>query len=405
MTSAAAPFDVTILRIAGKDLTVLATAGDVRLGGRDWDERLFKHMADQFMHAHGEDPRDNPVSAQNLMLTAEETKKVLSARKSAHFVVNHAGKTFAGDVTRQQFDELTQDLLYRSENRLSRVVKQAKLQWTEVNEVLAVGGSTRMPQVLEMLYRVTGKEPNCSLSPDEAVADGAAIHANIVATRPPTAAAAPVAKTSPAAPKASSAAAPSLPLPLPPPLSAKAVSAKTPAPAIDAAPGVLKYFTQRVLDLLRAIHTTNVNAHSLGVVVTDKANRQRVSVLIPHNTQLPFSMKRRFGTVRDNQTTVTARVVEGESPMPDECSQVGSCSIEHLPPKLPKGSPVEVTFTYDNSGRLHVEAMEVTSGKWASVAIERRAGPPDAKLRDTVEKQSGGSSERAAHSDKPARVN
>ena len=92
---------------------------------------------------------------------------------------NHSAATSA----REQFDELTQDLLYRSENRCSRVIKQANLKWEQVAEVLAVGGSTRMPQVLEMLRRVTGKEPNCSLSPDEAVAQGAAIHAAICATR------------------------------------------------------------------------------------------------------------------------------------------------------------------------------------------------------------------------------
>jgi len=414
-------FDVTLLRIAGKDLTVLATAGDVRLGGRDWDERLFKYIADQFIHAHGEDPRDNPKSTQALMLTAEETKKVLSSRKHATFVVNHAGKSFNGDVTREQFDDLTQDLLYRSENRCSRVIKQASLSWEQVAEVLAVGGSTRMPQVLEMLKRITGKEPNCSLSPDEAVAQGAAIHAAICATRPAPIASArpsPAVVARPASAPASARSTQPLPEPgmapgpvakagvpvasplVQKPLAGPAAPAKAggspPLPSARAREsepvhetpaGVVAFFKHRVVELLRSIRTTNVNAYSLGVVVTRADSKQRVSVLIPHNTPLPFSVKRAFGTVKDNQTSVTVRVVEGESRDPMECIPVGACSIQQLPPGLKTGSPVEITFTYDNSGRLHVEAVETTSGKWASVAIERRASPPDVKKDRELEIQ------------------
>jgi molecular chaperone DnaK len=329
-------FDVTVLRIEGKNLTVMATAGDVRLGGRDWDDRLFTHIADLFLHTHGEDLRDNPASTQNLLSTAEETKKVLSSRKNARFTISHAGKSLSGDITREQFEEMTQDLLYRSENRLSRVLEQAKLEWKDIDQVLAVGGSTRMPQVVEMLRRVSGKPPNCSLSPDEAVAQGAAIHAAV--------------RTSQAAR----------------PGAARKGDAPAPAPKFSAP----DYFKPPVTELLNSIHTTNVNAHSLGVVLTIRDKRQ-VAVLIPHNTPLPVAVKKRFGINSDNQTTVNVRVVEGESDDPAECIQVGACSIRNLPPGLRKGSPIEVTFTYDNSGRLHVTAAETTTGKSASVAIER----------------------------------
>jgi molecular chaperone DnaK len=344
-------FDVTALSIHGKNLTVLATSGDVRLGGRDWDERLFQHMAEHFIRAHGEDPRDHPVSMQNLMLAAEETKKVLSSRKQANYLITHAGKSYTGEITRAQFEELTQDLLFRSEHRLSRIIRQAKLTWEQIDQVLAVGGSTRMPQVQEMLRRVTGKEPDCSLSPDEAVAQGAAIHAAICSTgRPPA------------------------PTPV----------ASTPKPAAVRPPPLPSSFKPPVVDLLGSIHTTNVNAHTLGVVVTTHDNKLRVSHLVPHNTALPVAVKKQFGTVRDGQTSVTVRIVEGESRDPDECIAVGACTIKPLPDNLPKGSPVEVTFRYDNSGRLHVEAMEVTGGKRASVAIDRRAaGGPNAQKTES----------------------
>jgi len=336
-------FDVTALRIQGKNLTVIATAGDVQLGGRDWDDRLFKHMADQFLHSNGEDPRDHPVSAQNLMLAAEETKKTLSARRQTNYMIAHAGKQFSGEITRVQFEELTQDLLYRTESRLSRIIKQANLTWEQVDRVLAVGGSTRMPQVLEMLKRVSGTEADCSLSPDEAVAQGAAIHAAICATN----------RRSAPTPRA---------------------VGPAPQPAGSRPPPLPPAFKPPVADLLGSIHTTNVNAHSLGVVVTTQENQQRVSRLVPQNSPLPCAVRKQFGTVRDRQNMVTVQIVEGESRDPRECILVGQCTIEQLPDGLPKGSPVEVTFRYDNSGRVHVAAKEVTSGKGAAVSIERGVG-------------------------------
>ena len=136
-------FDVTLIRIDGADLQVLATGGDVHLGGRDWDERLTDYMAGEFLAAHETDPRQDPISRQNLMLTAEEAKRVLSQRRQATFVINHAGSVFRGDITRDKFNQLTEDLLYRTESRVGRVVRQAELTWENVDQVLLVGGSTR----------------------------------------------------------------------------------------------------------------------------------------------------------------------------------------------------------------------------------------------------------------------
>lgn len=365
-------FDVTVLRIDGRNLTVLATAGDVRLGGRDWDERLFNYMADQFLHESGQDPRDSPMSFQNLMLQAEETKKILSQRQQTRFVVNHAGKSFTGEITREQFALMTDDLLYRSESRLGRVVEDAKLDWTKIDQVLAVGGSSRMPQVGEMLKRVSGKEPNCTLSPDEAVAQGAAIFAAMCmvkvmdAPRPRS--------------QSTATAAPATKDPVPGKRSTTDASQSTsPAPvAIRGNP--LKQFASRVIELLRMIRTTNVNAHSLGVVASLHDGRERVSVLIPANSQLPVSVTRRYGTMSENQTTVTVRIVEGESKLPAECIPVAVCQIKLLPSGLPKASPIDVTFTYDGSGRLHVKAVEPGSGTWATTSIHRQFGLDHGKI-------------------------
>jgi molecular chaperone DnaK len=253
-------------------------------------------------------------------------------------------------VTREQFEHLTADILYRTESRLGRVLKQAKLSWEKIDQVLVVGGSTRMPQVLEMLKRVTGKDPNCSLSPDEAVAHGAAIHAAVCGLDAPT--------------KAS------------PDYGFGIATDGSSEPTEASVPGLLSYFKNKVVSLLLSIRTSNVNAHSLGVVVNLADRSERVSVLIPHDTQLPVSVTKRFGTNSDNQKSVTVRIIEGESSKPAECLLVGTCQIQQLPPGLPKGSPIDITFTYDNSCRLHVKARDAASGCWAAAIIQRTSGLP-----------------------------
>ena len=120
---------MTILRIAGDDLTVLATDGDVSLGGCDWDERIVNYAAGEFQKTHGLDPLADPHSYQVLLLAAEEAKRDLSRLSRTNLVVTHAGKNLKVGLTREQFEDLTSDLLYRSEARLANVVEQAGLSW------------------------------------------------------------------------------------------------------------------------------------------------------------------------------------------------------------------------------------------------------------------------------------
>ncbi|MDX1565123.1 MAG: Hsp70 family protein [Phycisphaeraceae bacterium] len=318
-------FDVSVLRIDQKDLKVLATEGDVRLGGKDWDQRIIDHIAEQFIEQHGTDPRQDPLSYHALAGTAEEIKKDLSARQKSRYAVNHGGHVLTGTIDRKTFEQLTESLLYRTERRLKAAVENGGLAMEEIDQVLLVGGSSRMPQVGAMIRRVTGQEPSAVLAPDEAVAHGAAIHAVVR-------------------------------------LIQDNGVPKRKADRID----------DRAMNVVRAIQTSNVNAYSLGVIVTTPDNRLAVSHLIPRNTPLPASVTKRYGTTADNQKSVVIRAVEGESDLGEECLEIGTCVIEPLPEKLPKGSPVDVTFTYDNSGRLHVEAEEAGSGRSASVVISRR---------------------------------
>ncbi|MEX2213487.1 MAG: Hsp70 family protein, partial [Phycisphaeraceae bacterium] len=401
-------FDVTVLRAEGTNLTVQATAGDVRLGGRDWDERVYNYLADLFVREHGDDPRDDALARQQLYATAEDLKKDLTRRARTMFVINHAGSTMRGELTRQQFDELTADLLFRTESRLNRVLRDTALTWEEVDELLLVGGSTRMPQVREMIKRVTGKEATATISPDEAVAHGAAIHAAIALANLTEGEARPAGKVIPPAEETVPASSGS-DEDIPPQAAEADLAVHTQggaeagvgdgslvnqlAAALDAQPGqgspppipkrfiddgqrqrFLASLAGRIGRLLGLIRTTNVNAHSLGVVAEDRKGRKRVVRLIPRNTRLPAQKEKCFATVTEDQSRVVVQIVEGESDVVEDCVQIGTCLIEALPPKLPKGSPIEITFRYDGSGRLFVQAVHMTSGAWAETAIHRGGG-------------------------------
>ena len=173
-------FDVTVIRQCENQVNVLATDGDLFLGGRDWDERIVNHVAKAFIETFGTDPRENPQAMQELWRAAEEAKKDLSSRQATMFSISHAGHQLPVTLTRDQFGQMTKDLLYRTESRIVRVLRNAHLSWSDLNEVLLVGGSSRMPQVPEMIATLSGKPPNGSLAFDEIVADGAVVHGAVL---------------------------------------------------------------------------------------------------------------------------------------------------------------------------------------------------------------------------------
>ena len=307
-------FDVTILELAGAQFRTLATDGDVCLGGKDFDERLVNYVAEQFMAAQGVDPRSDPQDAAQLWLDAQEAKHTLSERSKATVVCIHAGIRMRIDVTRQRFEDLTRDLLERTETTTTLVVKQAGLTWPQIDRVLLVGGSGRMPMIGQMLRNVTGKEPDCSLSPDEVVAHGAAIYAAMLAGD-------------------------------------AANAQQTPCKLI------------------------NVNSHSLGVVGTNSRTQQKVNaVLIPKNSPLPCRAARTFWTASPDQRNVQVVVVEGESRRPEACIALGECIVRDLPPGLPQNTAVEVEYAYGADGRISVSARIPSIRYSQRVEIQRNAG-------------------------------
>jgi molecular chaperone DnaK len=303
-------FDVTVMHIRGTEFTALSTDGDVRLGGYDWDQRLVDLVAEDFRQQHQADPREDPTSASKLWRECEDAKRTLSARQKTAVACDHRGVAARIEITRQQFEEATQDLLDRTRFTTVQALRAAGLDWHDLDRVLLVGGSTRMPMVRDMLRQLSGKEPDDSVAADEAVAHGAALEASLIlATR---------------------------------------------------------------AGLPTAFKIKNVNSHSLGVVGTEvETKRRRNGILIPRNTPLPAVAKGAFMTKKAGQQSIRVDIVEGESPSADDCTLIGRCAVRQLPPDLPAFYPVEVLFQYEANGRLKVRVTVPNTDRQVATEIIR----------------------------------
>lgn len=254
-------FDVSILKASGRSFQTLATDGDVRLGGRDFDERLVNHIADQFVAAHNIDPRADWKSLYALMCVCRDIKHYLSDHESATTKYGFAGKQIEIKISRYEFEELAEPLIDRTLTTCAEVLRAAELKWADIDDVLLVGGSSRIPFVAECIRAKTGKTPRLVDAPEEAVARGAAIYA---ATQTGDDL---------------------------PPLKVVNVNAHSlGVPGVDVATG-------------------------------NRINR----ILIPRNTPLPASATRRYVTKHADQSTVMVSLLEGESDNPRHCTRVANC--------------------------------------------------------------------------------
>ncbi|MCH2177171.1 MAG: Hsp70 family protein [Mariniblastus sp.] len=287
-------FDVSIMEADHCDFKTIATDGDYQLGGRDWDQRLIDHVANAFKDEHGFDPRENSDALGKLIRDCKEAKETLSARGRASVTCAFGSSTMRVDVTRDEFLRMTQDLLDRTDFTVRQTMKQANMKWTDIDRVLLVGGSTRMPAVQDLLQSLSGSSPDNSLSPDEAVAHGAAIRSAML--------------------------------------------------------------TEDYRETLPLNSIRNVNSHTLGVVANEvETGLPQVVQLIPRNTPIPVTSRRIFKTHKADQESILVQIVEGESTNPADCSQIGRCTIWDLPENLPVGTPIEVKFGYEENGRLRIK--------------------------------------------------
>jgi molecular chaperone DnaK len=327
-------FDVTLVRLDGHRFQTLAIEGDVRLGGKDWDDRIVTHVAAQFQKQHGLDPRSDPQALTALTMAAERAKRTLSKLPQTTVTCTHAGKVLTVPLTRADFENLTRDLLVRTRLTAQQVLRQASLTWEQVDQILLVGGSTHMPMTQQMLRDLTDKMPNNTLAVSEVVARGAAIHAGIVAMHH------------------------------------------------GGDEGAM--LSPEAQEVLADVVEINVNSHSLGIEI--KQGQERLNnVLIAKNTQLPTAASRVYNTIGENQRRVHIKVLQGEAPKSENCISIGECFIEDLPPVLPKGSPIQVRCGVASNGLIDVMALDMTTGRMARTTIHRASGLSDEEIAREAE--------------------
>ena len=325
-------FDVTVMKVSQAAIQMIATNGDHRLGGKDWDDKIIRYVADLFQVEHGEDPLRDLRAYQDLQNRVVDAKKALSRRPRTSIVCQYDGKSTRVDLTREKFEELTADLLEKCRSLCEVVLAEAKMTWDHIDTVLLVGGSTRMPMVREMLAEISGKEINpMEVNPDEVVALGAAIQGTLRQI-------------------------------------SEGAAAELPDAVVDRFIGA---------DGEAKVTVTDGATHNLGLVILNAQREHIIHVMIPKMTAVPCEKTNRFGTVDENQPSVLIEVVQGlEHNYPkDEVIEfdqykLGECVLV-LPPGLPKGSPLHVTYKYNLDQTLEVTARG-PDDRIAEVTIKRQ---------------------------------
>jgi molecular chaperone DnaK len=299
-------FDVTALRVAGGEFDILATGGDSQLGGFNWDNELMTLLNDRFQAEGGGDLMADETLEADLREKAELAKHSLTMVENARVVLGAHGVNKVLPVTRAEFEAATRGLLGRTRDITLNVLEDCGLQWSDVDRLLLVGGSTRMPMVRTMIERESRLTAERSVNPDEVVALGAAIQAQML---------------------------------------------ETPAEA-----GMqLRLGDQPVV-------ISDVTSQALGTIALDgPGGRPFNSIIIPPNTKIPAKRGERYHTVRDGQTAIDVEVTEGNDDDPAYVRVIGSRTIS-IPP-YPAGAEVEIVYAYDIDQMVFIEVIDITTGR------------------------------------------
>lgn len=346
-------FDVTIMRISADKIEVICSDGDHELGGKDWDETVMKYLADQFCSETGFQGDFDEYAQQDLRLKAERAKQQLSSRDEVPVMLDVAGLRARISVSRATFDDLTAALLNQTLDKTDAAMAVAKSKGFSVDEILLVGGSTRMPQVAKALTEKYGIKPKI-LDPDEAVAKGAAIHAVDVYIHNQ---------------KSLSQFADDQPdenTPKPSPVNPDDYKEKLAVDETMIAIGGKK----------REVVVATTKSFALKVLVNGK-DEKCCNMIVKNQlmTDGAIRISKRFGTVDPNQET--AEIIVYESDFMDEYFDVdddfvlGTATLE-LPENLPAGAPIEVTFTLNTEGILEVSGRDLTSNKEVHATMQAK---------------------------------
>ena len=315
-------FDVSIIEIGDGVIEVLATAGDNRLGGDDFDQKITDWMLAEFKKLNGVDLSNDKMALQRLKEAAEKEKKELSSATTTNinlpFIsMNSDGPLhFDMNLTRAKFDELTHDLVERTASPVQAALRDAGISPSELGKVLLVGGSTRVPAVQDKVKQLTGHEPSKTLNPDECVALGASIQGGKLAG--------------------------------------------------DAGAGDI---------LLLDVTPLSLSIETMGGVATR---------LIERNTTIPTKKSQIFSTAADNQTAVDINVVQGERQFAKDNKSLGQFRLDGIPPARRGVPQIEVTFDIDANGIVNVSAKDLGTGKEQHITITAGSNMSDSDIEKAV---------------------
>ena len=339
-------FDATVMHVGSREMRELATGGNRTLGGCDFDSAIAGHIADLFAAQHDCDPRDDSVAYQLLISACRRAKTQLTDRTRARIQCTHGGYIFNCELHRDEFERLTRRLVARTETTMETCLQEAGVNWSEVEGVVLAGGSTKMPVIGDMIRRLSGKEPICSVDPDLAIALGAAVYAGVLESKRPTSNTE-VADDNPYG---------SLSIPI----LADPLDQLIPPPPIFPIPSSIVPENDLEDDLV-AVDVSLVNSHGIGVFA--RMDGQPVNVvMIRRNSQLPIAKRRRFRTARDGMRQLRVVISEGDNEQREACEQLGQCVLGPLPAGLSKGSPIDLQIGFSKQGRVQVSATCETSG-------------------------------------------
>jgi molecular chaperone DnaK (HSP70) len=369
-------FDITMIQIKGGNITVICTDGDHELGGRNWDEAIVTYLAGQWQEQTGssDDPLDSPETQQELYVKAEQAKQTLTAKEKTEISVMHEGQRARVTLTRETFDQLTASLLENTITKTHAVIAEAKkLDIQGFDQLLMVGGSTKMPQVARRLKEEFDIEPKFS-DPDESVAKGAAIYGQKLMLDQEI-----VIKIAEEMGRA--------------PEDVKLDEVKQEI-LEKAQEKVAQDFGLQLGAVKKATKPKiiNVVSQSFGLKAYD-GDEERIFNLIVKNDRVPASVTQSFGTREANQTSVELVIYENGSSDKqydiDKSREIGNAEITGLPSGLPQGSPIEVTFKLNDQGILDMYARELSSGRYAKVTIQTEGGISQQELEEAKERSKG----------------
>ncbi|VUX15636.1 molecular chaperone DnaK [Blautia obeum] len=315
-------FDVSVIEIGDGVIEVLSTAGNNRLGGDDFDQKVTDWMIEEFKKAEGVDLSADKMALQRLKEAAEKAKKELSSATTTNinlpFITATAEgpKHFDMNLTRAKFDELTHDLVEKTAEPVRRALADAGITASELGQVLLVGGSTRIPAVQDKVKQLTGKEPSKSLNPDECVALGASVQGGKLAG--------------------------------------------------DAGAGDI---------LLLDVTPLSLSIETMGGIATR---------LIERNTTIPTKKSQIFSTAADNQTAVDINVVQGERQFAKDNKSLGQFRLDGIPPARRGVPQIEVTFDIDANGIVNVSAKDLGTGKEQHITITAGSNMSDSEIDKAV---------------------